>query len=236
MKKIHFYNNKKQKLVGVLNKKGEKGVILSHGFTGNKESHFIFSNFLSDNGYTTLIFDYSGHGESEGELAETNLTRWIDDLNAAIDFMKEYCDNIALLGFSLGGMSSLICSARSKATIAISPPSDFKKLATHFIKIGLVKKLKDFIDFGGLKIGHEFITDSSKYNMKKIMREIKCPIIVIHGNKDDIVPLSQSKEIIKHINNPKKLVIINGFGHGSANDRQMSIIYKEISAWLERYL
>ena len=235
MKKVNFYNSRKQKLVGIVNVKGKKGVILSHGFTGNKESQLVFANFLSKS-YTTLTFDYSGHGESEGNLSETNVTKWVDDLNSAIGFMKKYCNEIALVGFSLGGMASLICSSKSKAAIAIAPPTNFKKLATHFIRTGLVKKLKDFIDFGGLNIKHTFITDSARWDMKKVMKKIKCPILIIHGNKDEIVPLSQSEEIIKYMNEPKKLFVISGFGHGSANKDQIRVIYKEIGEWLERYL
>ena len=234
--KVYFYNGRKQRLVGILQKQGKKGVILSHGFNGNKESQFTFSKFLLDSGYSTLGFDYSGHGESEGNLADTTLTRWVDDLNAAIDFMQKHCNDIALLGFSFGGMSSLVCSKRSRATIAIAPPSNFRKLAVHFIKTGLVKRFEKFIDFEGLNIKHTFIADSARLDIKKIMKKISCPILIIHGNEDDIVPLSQSEEIIEHINEPKRLVVMNGFGHGSANEAQMGIIRKEIIAWFEKYL
>ncbi len=236
MKKVYFNNSRKQKLVGILDIQGKKGVIISHGFSSNKENVSIYSKFLQSKGYSTLAFDYSGHGESEGDISNTTATAWKDDLNAAIDFMKQHCDGIAMLGFSLGGMSSLLCSEHSKATIAIAPPTNFRKLVTHFIKTGLVKKLKEFIDFGGLSIKHSFITDSAKYDMKKIMKKIKCPILIIHGDEDDIVPLSQSQEIIEYINEPKKLVVINGLGHGSADTEQMNSILKEISEWLEKYL
>jgi esterase/lipase len=236
MEKVYFYNSRKQKLVGVLHKQGKKGIIVSHGFSSNKENVSIYTKFLQSKGYPTLAFDYSGHGESEGDITNTTATAWKDDLNAAIDFMKQHCDGIALLGFSLGGMSSLLCSSRSNATIAIAPPTNFRKLVTHFIKTGLVKKLKEFIDFGGLNIKHSFITDSAKYDMKNIMKKIKCPILLIHGDEDDIVPLSQSQEIIEYINEPKKLVIIEGMTHNVTSADQMTIIYKEISEWLEKYL
>ncbi len=233
--KIHFYNNRKQKLSGILNKKYEKGIILSHGFASRKESLSIFNEFLSKK-YSTLAFDYSGHGESEGLISETSVARWANDLGSAIDFMEQHCDHIALFGFSLGGMASLICSSRAKATIAIAPPTNFRKLIAHFIKTGLVKELKDFVDFGGLNIDHKFITDSIKYDTKKVMKDVKCPILIIHGDKDDIVPLSQSEEAMKYVNNPKKLVVVGGFAHGSASEEHMSVICEEISEWLEKYL
>ncbi len=236
MDKVYFYSSRNQKLAGILNIQGKKGIVISHGFSSNKENVSIYTKFLQSKGYSTLAFDYSGHGESEGDISETSLAKWEDDLNSAINFMKQHCKDIALLGFSLGGMSSLICSERSKATIAIAPPTNFRKLMTHFIRTGLVKKLKEFIDFGGLNIKHTFITDSAKYDMKKIMKKIKCPILLIHGDQDEIVPLSQSEEIIQHINEPKKLAVINDMGHNVSNIDQMNIICKEIGYWLEKYL
>lgn len=236
MQKVYFYNGRKQKLAAVLDKAGTKGVILSHGFASKKESMSEFSNFFRGNGYTTLAFDYSGHGESEGKLEETTITRWSDDLNSAVDFLSKDCREIALFGFSLGGMSSLVCSGRSTATIAIAPPTNFKKLAVHFVNTGLIKKLDKFIDFGGLKVGQEFITESAKYDMKDVMREIRCPILIIHGSDDDVIPLEHSQEAMAYINEPKKLVLIEGFGHGSANKDQMRIIYSEIAEWLKKYM
>ena len=236
MEKVYFYNSRKQKLVGVLYIKGKKGVIVSHGFSSNKENVSIYTKFLQSKGYSTLTFDYSGHGESGGDISNTTATTWKDDLNAAIDFMQQYCDGIALLGFSLGGMSSLLCSSRSKATMAIAPPTNFRQLVAHSIKTGLVKKLKEFIDFGGLSIKHSFITDSAKYDMKNIMKKIKCPVLIIHGDEDDIVPLTQSQEIVEYINEPKKLVIIEGMTHNVTNASQMNSILKELSEWLEKYL
>ncbi len=236
MERVYFYNNRKQRLVGVMHTQGKKGVIVSHGFASNKENISIYTKFLQSKGYSTLAFDYSGHGESGGDIGNTTATAWKDDLNAAIDFMQEHCNDIALLGFSLGGMSSLLCSSRSKATIAIAPPTNFRKLAVHFIKSGLIKKFEKFIDFGGLNIKTTFITESAKYDMKKIVKSTKCPILIIHGDKDDIVPLLQSEEIMQYINEPKKLAVINDMGHSVSNIDQMNIICKEISDWLQSYL
>ena len=140
MGKVYFYNSKRQKLAGVFHNQGDKGVIVSHGFASNKENVSMYTEFLQSKGYSTLAFDYSGHGESAGVLAETSAAKWEDDLNSAIDFMKQRCNKLALLGFSLGGMSSLLCSGRSDATVAIAPPTNFRKLAMHFIKSGLIKE------------------------------------------------------------------------------------------------
>ena len=236
MEKVYFYNSKRQKLAGVFHNQGDKGVIVSHGFASNKENVSMYTEFLQSKGYSTLAFDYSGHGESAGVLAETSAAKWEDDLNSAIDFMKQRCNKLALLGFSLGGMSSLLCSGRSDATVAIAPPTNFRKLAMHFIKSGLIKEFGKFIDFGGLNIKQTFITESAKYDMKKIMKNTKCPVLIVHGDKDDVVPLSQSEEVINYINEPKRLAVIRGFGHGSANEAQLGVITREIGEWLERYL
>src|SRR3989338_1297035 len=85
---VFFGNGRGEKMAGVVHypKETSKAVILCHGFRSSKENKAAWAERLSDN-FAVLRFDFSGHGESGGDLEDVTLTRLLADMNAAIDFM-----------------------------------------------------------------------------------------------------------------------------------------------------
>src|SRR3990167_7129130 len=96
MKKVQTENNAGETLVGLENKPEEDRnkyptVILVHGFGATKEEDGMFDDIaenLADNGILVYRFDFSGRGESEGDYANTSLTKQRDDLKSILDFVK----------------------------------------------------------------------------------------------------------------------------------------------------
>ena len=90
MEKVAFKNKQGETLVGILEGSGDKGVILCHGFTGNKSSPVLhtLAHGLKD-AFLCLRFDFSGNGESEGKFEDSNYSKETSDLLCAIQFMKK---------------------------------------------------------------------------------------------------------------------------------------------------
>lgn len=92
------------------------------------------------------------------------------------------------------------------------------------------------VDSDGSKteMNPEFWKDFENHDMKQLLRQIKCPLLLIHGSLDDHVPLSEMNEIYKNANNPKEKVIIEGANHGLEPKR--TEVYEIVVNWFKRTL
>ncbi|PYV05908.1 MAG: alpha/beta hydrolase, partial [Acidobacteria bacterium] len=123
-------------------RRGGPGVVLFHGFTGDRmESHWLFvkcSRALALAGIASLRFDFYGSGESEGEFSEVTLQGEIADARVAIEFFRRQKginpERTGLLGLSLGGTiaASVAGPARAAALAlwsALAHPAELRELA-----------------------------------------------------------------------------------------------------------
>lgn len=92
-------------------------------------SWFDFAQYLADNGYIVLTYDFRGYGKSGGSQVISNIDK---DLEAAIAFISQYdSEKIFLMGASMGGTASLIVAAREyiDGVISLSSPDEIDSLS-----------------------------------------------------------------------------------------------------------
>ena len=112
--KVSYLNPKGLRLTGLLYSSRKKGdvLIVCHGFTGSKEGGgraLEMAEELGKRGYATLLFDFSGNGESEGDFADISLTGQINDLKSSVDFCLGLgFERIIVSGRSFGGLPPLL--------------------------------------------------------------------------------------------------------------------------------
>ena len=112
-KKIEFYNNKKQKIVGLLSLpeiKNPPVVIIIHGFKGTKEYYPFVNNSVKefiDNSIAVLRIDCRGSGESDLEFKEMTMRSESEDVLTILEYIRSHGDinseKVALVGISMGG-------------------------------------------------------------------------------------------------------------------------------------
>ena len=108
---------------------GNKWIILSHMRPTDQTSWSSFAQYLSDNGYIVLTYDFRGYGKSGGSKDISNIDK---DLEAAIAFTSQYdSEKIFLMGASMGGTASLIVAAREyiDGVISLSSPVEINSLS-----------------------------------------------------------------------------------------------------------
>lgn len=174
-KKVFFKNKWENTLVGIFHvpkKKSTKGVVLVHGFTGNKDEHGLFTNAanrFNEEGFATLRFDFSGSGESEGIFNQDDTERWKDDLNSAIDFLaKQGVKRLALVGLSLGAYISVLCHSKRIKCITLWSP-------------GYIEDVKDLLAPVLVVSGED---DPDRESSMETFRNAKVP------NRYEIIPSS----------------------------------------------
>lgn len=227
--KVSFLNRQKEKLAGVLEGTGTKGVIFSHGFTGNKDEwgRFLKATLVVAKDFRVLRFDFSGNGESEGKFEESHFSKETDDLLSAIAFMKEQgCTSIGLYGHSMGGAVSILAAAREKvqavatsAAVVYPNPARMAKFAREWVN----KELPT-----------EFLENVANTNVLQAVSKINAPLLIMHGDRDTIIPVEEARQLYAHAKEPKKLVIINGADHDF--EGQVEQLAKEMAEWMKKYL
>jgi dipeptidyl aminopeptidase/acylaminoacyl peptidase len=172
-------------------------------------------------GFVTLFFSFRGAGQAQGNL---DMLGWTRDLKAAINYLAGLQEveksRLYLLGFSGGAAVSVYVAAndpRVSSLVTLACPAEFsfltdkqrvKATIDHFRSIGVIKDA-DFppsVD----KLLDGFHTVSPLKWIDKISPR---PLLLIHGDKDDLVPVEQAHQLYATAAEPKELVIIPGAGH-----------------------
>ncbi len=172
-------------------------------------------------GFVTLIFNFRGTGKSQGNF---DILGWSRDLEAAIEFLYsiEQVDKprLCLLGFSGGAAVSIYTAAhdpRISPVVACACPADFdllnsKEIASspiqHFREIGAIKD-KNFPPSPEYW-SKGFETISPIHWIDKISPR---PLLLVHGDADEVIPLEQARWLFQKAKEPKELAIIPGAKH-----------------------
>lgn len=175
------------------------GVILFHGFTGNKmESHFLFvklSRALEKVGIASVRFDFYGSGESDGSFQEMTPDTEIKDGKAILEYMKsiDIIDNrrIGICGLSMGGYIAGIiagdCKNDVKALCLMAPAGNIKEIfeanMTEQNRAG-----KNLYDIGGFLLNASARDSAANIDHIKRTSMFDKKVCIIHGTNDQSVP------------------------------------------------
>jgi uncharacterized protein len=200
-------------------------VIVCHGFTGSKEGGsraLEMGDALAKIGFSTLLFDFAGCGESEGSWADLTLSGQVSDLGAAVRFSREAGFNrIILTGRSFGGSTVLAYAAGDRNIDSVctwAAVARLEPLFNKFIGDRLEGPAEETLTIAGeegqLELKRKFFIDLKKFNITACAAKIAPrKLLVIHGSSDEAVPCSDAELIYNSALEPKKLIIIEGTNH-----------------------
>jgi len=212
-------------------RKNPPGVIASHGLLSSKESekYVALGERISTEGMAMLRFDFRGIGESEGSEADNTVSKKIADLTAAVDFMRNYPglgEGIGLFGSSLGGFVSLIKASvdkQVKATVVWATPHHLDDLKT--------KERKESTPLPP----EAFFEDLPRHRLLPLLSKVS-HCVVIHGEKDELVPVEQAWEIFYHLAEPKRIHVIEEANHRLTDPAHRQRAIELSVGWFKKYL
>jgi len=222
------------KISGILHlpeKKNPPCVIASHGLLSSKDSekYITFGERISKQEMAMLRFDFRGIGESEGKIEDDTISRRISDLSAAIDFVRSRPDlgnRIGLLGSSLGGYLSLIkASIERKIRAVVIWATPF-----HLDDLGSKKQEENYP-----LPGKAFFEDLPRHRLFPLLSKVSNGL-VIHGEKDELVPVDQAWEIFHGLGAPKEIHIIEGADHRLTDPKHRQRAMDVSVEWFKKYL
>ena len=187
-----------------------------------------------------LALEYFGHGKSSGEFTKGNITIWSKNTKLLIKKIIRK-NNFIMIGSSMG------------AWIALKQFTYFKKQIKGFLGIGSApefltrlmwnkfpKKIKKEIITKGIStiksgqykypITHQLIKDGRKNKVLSRKVKSKINVTMIHGQKDEIVPVSFSRKVLAiFIKAKKKLMVIKNGDHSLSDKQSLNKIVKELN-------
>ena len=191
IKKVKISTSDNIELLGWYHKKNLKDfktLIYFHGNAGSLENRIHKLNHFEDMNINFLIIAWRGFSGNDGKHSEQGL---YEDGKSTINWLKKNGvseKNIILYGESLGtGVATQLAQNKGFAGVILETPFtsmiDAAKIFYPYIPVNLL--LKDKFE-----------------NYKKI-KNINSPILIMHGEKDQIVPFSMGKKIYEIANEPK---------------------------------
>ena len=223
------------KISGLLHLSGQERspcVVISHGLFSDKNT--VKFQEMGDEfpkaGLSVLRFDFMGCGESGGRVEDTTISGRLATLNAMFDFACLHPsidrERIGLMGSSMGGYLSLFKGAadtRVKAVVIWATPHT-------------LDDLRDKISTGNEpELGPAFYDELGRYRLDPILKKIR-RCLVIHGDSDELVPVSHAHEICGRLGEPKSLQIVAGADHRFTDDKHRGEARKFTTDWLKKYL
>jgi fermentation-respiration switch protein FrsA (DUF1100 family) len=192
-------------------------VLFCHGNGGNIMHRLDSINIFVNLGLSSFIFDYRGYGGSEGKTNEKGT--YLDAMAAykwLTDEKKISPDDIIIFGRSLGGSIAAQLAAKVEAK-ALVVESTF----TSFVDVG-----RKFYPYMPVRWFARF-----SYRTIDYIKDVGCPVMVIHSRKDEVVPFEFGLELYEEANEPKEFIEIFG-GHNDGFLVSSEIYTKAWTKWL----
>ncbi|HEY1096442.1 MAG TPA: alpha/beta fold hydrolase [Alphaproteobacteria bacterium] len=189
--------------------------IIVHGFQSSRKSPAAIAALeaLLESGVNGVIFDLYAHGDSDGDFKDMSVAKAIDNVEAVIKHVhdRDPTQKIILIGSSFGGLVSQYVAVKFAplitALILRAAVSNWWELWKERITEDEIKNWKktgyhtgEVRDGIQTTFGLEFLGDIQRQDIyTDVAPQIKVPTLIIHGDADEVVPLSQSRELKKHI-------------------------------------
>jgi hypothetical protein len=178
-------------------------IIVFNGNAGNRAYRAPLAERLSGAGYAVCLFDYRGYGGNPGSPTERGLLEDARAVRSAIAGRPGVdVSRLVYLGESLGtGVAVALASESAPAVLVLRSP--FTSMADvagyHYWFLPIPHLLRDHFD-----------------SLSRIP-SVRCPVLVVAGDRDGIVPLELSRRLYEAVPGPKRLVTVAGADHNDAD-------------------
>ncbi|MBI1971941.1 MAG: alpha/beta fold hydrolase [Candidatus Aenigmarchaeota archaeon] len=240
--KISFEGHDGNLLSGVLHKnKDDNSIVISaHGFGTDKNYWIIkeLSKYLDRKKIASMRFDFTGAGDSEGDIGNSSVEQMVDDLNAAVRFARARgYKKITVAGHSLGGMVAILAATMNKdihALMLMAPAIDIRhairrrKDTYKHAEGGMAEVAKTRVKKGFLKNISRHVYNEAK--------KIKIPVLLVHGDADQSTDIKNARKFFGKLKTKKKFVIVKNANHHFSRKLHLNALVKGAHSWLVKNL
>lgn len=215
-------------------------MILIHGFTGHMEERHILAvrDTALEAGFAVLRADMYGHGHSDGEFRNHTLFKWLTNVMTITDYAKtlDFATDLFLMGHSQGGYTTMLAAGMRpddyKAIVPLAPAI----VIEYGARVGNVLgaefdplHVPDEVRRGPLTLSGNYIRAAQMLHVDEAIAKYHKPVLIIHGDKDEAVPIHFSVEAAEKYDNCR-LSVIPGDSH--CYDHHLDVVQEELKAFL----
>jgi len=198
-----------------------------------------FFKYTKKNKLGFLALEYTGHGKSSGKFTNGNISKWSKEIKIVIKRIVKK-NNFILVGSSMGVWLSLIqfkdFKKQIKGFLGIGSAPEFlenlmwkkftKKTKKEIIKNGIYNLKHGSYEY---PITYQLIRDGRKNKILNKKINSKINITMIHGSKDEVVPVNYSRKVLRIFTKAKKrLIIIKNGDHSLSSKHGLKKINVEL--------
>lgn len=189
-------------------RKGEKGVLLLHGFKGCPSEMALLGDRLYAEGFSVLIPRYPGHGTRLEEMTKSSVKEWFRCARESYLELASRCSDLSVVGLSMGGLFAAALGAEfaPRRLVLISTPHSLKQkhvvfapLLAPFIKLIPSPDTKLGINDpesrsshvcyrGGNPVMQSFQLFCFAGKVRSLLSEIKTSTLIIQSKQDSVIP------------------------------------------------
>ena len=241
--RVAFPGRRGNMLIGDLHRPGDvcgPALVLCHGMEstrGGTKQTAIVERFVP-RGFTVLRFDFSYVGESDGRFEDMTISGEVDDALGALDFIAEYSPpSCILVGSSLGGAVALLAAAQAPGLVngvaTIAAVGD----AAIFTDGLSREEMEQWQQRGQRRWrdGHmnsTFLEDIKGLDILAAVARITQPLLVMHGEGDDVVPFRHARQIAAAAAGDVRLQAFPGVGHRFEEPGALENLLETLESWL----
>jgi len=234
--RVSFQNSNGISLSGIVDRPDpadgpvKQVAVFAHCFTCTKDLKAIvkISRALAKAGVAVLRFDFMGLGGSQGEFSESNFQTNLQDLRAAVEWMRQTEGRVDfLIGHSLGGAAAMALVMQLddvKAVATLAAPSDTVHLAD------VLQRLNPEIESAGIgdvviggithTVKKQMLDVLRAYNLRAEIEAISKPHLILHSPTDMTVNYKHALNLLAWTAGPKSLITLNGSDHLLINQKE----------------
>jgi alpha-beta hydrolase superfamily lysophospholipase len=232
-------------LAGELTSPGQGAplVVLCHGIPLSSPDpadpgYALLCDRLAESGYAALFVNFRGCGDSTGDF---HLGGWYRDLCSVMGFAREQLSfpKLYLAGFSAGGSLAIKYASEHGNVDGVAAFASPSRLTEVFPRQNLLMLIEAARDIGIIKdtffppTPDWFFADIAANEAIDYVAGVSpVPLLIVHGESDELVPIKQARELFEAAGDPKELVTLPGGEHRLRNDPRAM---ENLLAWLENW-
>ncbi|MBC8264574.1 MAG: alpha/beta fold hydrolase [Anaerolineales bacterium] len=217
-------------------------IVFCHGHAGSMDPDIEYAPAFHDSGYDVLMFDFRGHGRSEGQRVSMGYHERLD-LLGAVDYLRSRgIDRVGVLGFSMGGAVAISTAPQSEAIRAVISDGGFAQLGNAIAGGMRERGWPDWVAAwvspliicsASLRLGSWLPKADPLRWVDKIAPRA---LLIIHGGLDPYVSLAEVEKLYAKAGEPKELWVVPEAGHRMV-DKQCPDEYRaRLLAFFDKWL
>ena len=194
-------------------------IVYFHGNGGNLSNWSPILAGIVRHGYSVLAVDYRGYGVSTGRPSERGMYRDVDALVARAWTETESRAPLVYWGRSLGGaMAAYAATVRTPDGVIIEAGFPDARSAVR----------------GSLPLAVLSLFSSYRFPTAEFMNRANVPVLLLHGDRDSVIPIALGRELFQRIHGSKEFVVIAGGDHNDAVARDAQAYWSAIDRFIDK--